>query len=148
MGALAGPSHSPGAMSGRPGAASGQMPGEPGSKGTKRGKGGPERGEARQRGQAALAVQGAIAAGTALTHLCFGGRSEACTQQAFCTAGSSEMGVALLRASWGYCMTHPTHMKLHISHLEHCQTHANARWAHPRLTSRLLKVLYSLCRAP
>ena len=92
IGALAGPSHSPGVMSGRPGAVSGQRPGEPGGKGTKRGKGGPERGEARQRGQAALAVQGAIAAGTAFTHFCFGERSKACTQQAFCSAGSSENG--------------------------------------------------------
>ena len=109
-GALAGPSHSPGAMSGRPGAASGQMPGEPGSRGTKRGKGGPERGEARQRGQAALAVQGAIAAGTALTHLCFGGRSEACTQQAFCTPGSSENGSCAPACVLGIVHDPPTHM--------------------------------------
>ena len=48
------------------GAASGKKQGEQGSRGPKRGlaKGGPERHEARQRGQTALAVQGAIAAGT------------------------------------------------------------------------------------
>ena len=107
MGALAGPSHSPGAMSGRPGAVSGQRPGEPGSKGTKRGKGGPERGEARQWGQAALAVQGAIAAGTALTPFCFGERSSLHTNRPSVALAALKMRVALLRASRGLCMTHP-----------------------------------------
>ena len=47
------------------GAAGSKKQGEQGSRGPKRGqaKGGPERAEARQRGQTALAVQGAIAAG-------------------------------------------------------------------------------------
>ena len=71
-GSLAGPSHSHGAKEERTvhfGAPSGgkRAPGEHGGKAGKRGggKGGAERGEARQRGQTALAVQSAIAAGAA-----------------------------------------------------------------------------------
>ncbi len=71
-GSLAGPLHSHGAKEERAvhfGAPSGgkRAPGEHSGKAGKRGggKGGTDRGEARQRGQTALAVQSAIAAGAA-----------------------------------------------------------------------------------